>query len=222
MVPEWTAGRFGGTTSRPLVESLVPALRRAVDGVADRTRIKALVMTNPNNPLGQCYPEEVLQEVLDFCRDAGLHYISDELYALSQMGKGSSFVSALSLDARRRHLEGAAAAASRLDSDSDSDTATTTGWDARNMNTNAKRRLDAPPSPATTKRPKRNDQGSPDALVHVIWSTSKDVCSSGVRIVSLSSPLPTWRAGGLRVWTAGLISPTTSRQRSSASLARPG
>ncbi|KAK2054704.1 hypothetical protein LY76DRAFT_663931 [Colletotrichum caudatum] len=191
VVPEWTAARLDGSP-RPLFGSLVPALRRAMDGVADKTRVKALVMTNPNNPLGQCYPEGVLREALNFCRDAGLHYISDELYALSQLGTGSGFVSALSLDARRRpsDMEGAVDVVSGSGPGSDSDTATTTSWTARDINVNAKRRLDAPPSPATAKRAKRNDQGRPDALVHVIWSTGKDVCSSGVRIASLSSPPP--------------------------------
>lgn len=162
----------------------MPALRRAMDDATDRTRIKALVMTNPNNPLGQCYPQGVLQEALDFCRDAGLHYISDELYALSQLGTGSGFVSALSLDTRRRPSEGAMAVTSGSDSNDNSATAPTTSWDVQNINMNGKRRRDESPSAATPRRAKLQDQGRPDALLHVIWSTSKDLSSSGVRIVS--------------------------------------
>lgn len=45
--------------------------------------IKAVVVCNPNNPLGRCYPEETLQAILGFCERQGLHYISDEVYALS-------------------------------------------------------------------------------------------------------------------------------------------
>ncbi|KAJ5879747.1 hypothetical protein N7455_003212 [Penicillium solitum] len=45
--------------------------------------IRAILVCNPHNPLGQCYPRETLQALLDFCRRRDLHYISDEVYALS-------------------------------------------------------------------------------------------------------------------------------------------
>ncbi|KAJ5693882.1 hypothetical protein N7536_004294, partial [Penicillium majusculum] len=45
--------------------------------------IKAILVCNPHNPLGQCYPRETLQSLLDFCQRRDLHYISDEVYALS-------------------------------------------------------------------------------------------------------------------------------------------
>nr|AFK23381.1 1-aminocyclopropane-1-carboxylate synthase [Cordyceps militaris] len=44
--------------------------------------IRAILVTNPHNPLGQCYPEPVLEALLQFCAHHGLHYISDEVYAL--------------------------------------------------------------------------------------------------------------------------------------------
>ncbi|KAI9149053.1 putative aminotransferase tcpI [Paramyrothecium foliicola] len=61
--------------------------------------IKAVLICNPHNPLGQCYPRETLKAMMDFCSRHGLHYISDEVYALSahRAGRGGndSFVSAL-------------------------------------------------------------------------------------------------------------------------------
>ncbi|KAI1412752.1 acc synthase [Hypoxylon sp. FL1857] len=45
--------------------------------------IKALIICNPHNPLGQCYPRETLVELMRFCGSKGIHLISDEIYALS-------------------------------------------------------------------------------------------------------------------------------------------
>lgn len=65
-----------------------------------KSRIKAVLLTNPSNPLGRCYPRNVLIECLEFCQERGLHLISDELYALTDLGhvkKSEEFVSVLSL-----------------------------------------------------------------------------------------------------------------------------
>ncbi|KIM94254.1 hypothetical protein OIDMADRAFT_106732 [Oidiodendron maius Zn] len=45
--------------------------------------IKALLICNPHNPLGQCYPRETLVGLLHLCASKGIHLISDEIYALS-------------------------------------------------------------------------------------------------------------------------------------------
>lgn len=66
------------------------------------TPIKAVLVCNPHNPLGQCYPRETLAALRDFCGRHGLHYISDEVYALSVHRpvpeNTRSFVSALEFD----------------------------------------------------------------------------------------------------------------------------
>ncbi|OAA63433.1 aminotransferase GliI [Niveomyces insectorum RCEF 264] len=49
--------------------------------------IKAVLVCNPHNPLGQCYPRETLEAMRMFCAHEGLHYISDEVYALSSHKK---------------------------------------------------------------------------------------------------------------------------------------
>ncbi|KAI2471081.1 acc synthase [Annulohypoxylon bovei var. microspora] len=45
--------------------------------------IKALIICNPHNPLGQCYPRETLVGLMHLCASKGIHLISDEIYALS-------------------------------------------------------------------------------------------------------------------------------------------
>ena len=45
--------------------------------------IKAVLICNPHNPLGQCYPARTILAMLEFCQKHDLHYISDEVYALS-------------------------------------------------------------------------------------------------------------------------------------------
>lgn len=168
-------------SSRPLDQSLLPALDRAMSTAPDKSRIRALVMTNPHNPFGQCYPIRVLEEVVNFCKERNIHYISDELYALSQFAD-NRFVSALGFSTMKQPLS------------------TATSIDNHN----------APPTSLSRKRLLSEDEignagvkrakiqnwshrsttgeGTPDtnmntAMVHVLWSTSKDLCSSGIRMV---------------------------------------
>ena len=113
-----------------LTLSLIPALEKAYTSAA--YPIKALIVANPHNPLGRCYPKSVLEECLKFCQARSIHFVSDEVFALStfkcpDMPKATPFFSALSLDP------------AAVDSD-----------------------------------PSR---------IHVVWSMSKDLASSGIRLV---------------------------------------
>ncbi|KAL2267249.1 hypothetical protein VTJ83DRAFT_4526 [Remersonia thermophila] len=80
------------------------ALEAALEGAKDKgIKVRAVLVTNPHNPLGRCYPAETLLEIASFCGRHGLHLISDEIYAKSvfQNPKARSpvpFVSILSLD----------------------------------------------------------------------------------------------------------------------------
>ncbi|VUC33965.1 unnamed protein product, partial [Clonostachys rosea] len=47
------------------------------------SNIRALIICNPHNPLGQCYPPDTLKAIMEFCASKGIHLISDEVYALS-------------------------------------------------------------------------------------------------------------------------------------------
>lgn len=84
-------------TTAELLPALEITLREATCSV------KALMVTNPHNPLGVAYPQEVLEACLHFCKKQGLHFISDEVYALSvfdcpDLRHPRPFVSVLSLD----------------------------------------------------------------------------------------------------------------------------
>jgi aspartate/methionine/tyrosine aminotransferase len=81
--------------------AIIPALENAFSN-SDRP-IKAVLFTNPHNPFGQCYPTSVIQDIIRFCHDKNIHFISDEIYALSKFEVADGerlvpFVSALELD----------------------------------------------------------------------------------------------------------------------------
>lgn len=64
--------------------------------------IKAVMLANPNNPLGFCYTKETLLSYCAFAEKHNLHLISDEIYALSVFdtpdNPSTPFVSLLSID----------------------------------------------------------------------------------------------------------------------------
>ncbi|KAK2743525.1 hypothetical protein FQN57_004822 [Myotisia sp. PD_48] len=67
--------------------------------------VKALILTNLHSPFGQCYPQEVLEGCLKFCQERRIHFISDEVYALTafscaEISDPVQFVPAMSLDTR--------------------------------------------------------------------------------------------------------------------------
>ncbi|RDW94080.1 uncharacterized protein DSM5745_01402 [Aspergillus mulundensis] len=64
-------------------------------------RVRAVVVVNPHNPVGRCYPPATLIEIMKFCNRHRLHLISDEIYALCVFESGNPeavpFSSVLSL-----------------------------------------------------------------------------------------------------------------------------
>jgi gliotoxin/aspirochlorine biosynthesis aminotransferase len=82
--------------------ALLPRLAKAIK---DSPRpIKGLLMTNPHNPFGRCYPRTVIEQCLKFCQEHQIHYISDEVYGLSGFSHPTfkdpiPFTSVLSVDA---------------------------------------------------------------------------------------------------------------------------
>ena len=58
--------------------------------------VRALLLTTPNNPLGQVYPREDVQAIVDWAEQRDVQLIVDEIYALSVFGE-REFVSAASL-----------------------------------------------------------------------------------------------------------------------------
>lgn len=65
-------------------EAIVARLKASlVKSAAAGCVVRALLIVNPNNPLGRCYPAQTLTALMKFCRDFSVHFISDEVYALS-------------------------------------------------------------------------------------------------------------------------------------------
>ena len=68
----------------------------------DGIKIRALVICNPHNPLGKCYPLETLKGFFKLCAKHNIHIISDEVYGCSvfpvQSTDAVPFTSMLSID----------------------------------------------------------------------------------------------------------------------------
>ncbi|KPM41988.1 hypothetical protein AK830_g4599 [Neonectria ditissima] len=83
-----------------VVERFEEALRRSR---AEGVEVKMVLIVNPNNPLGKCYPRATLVAIMRFCQTHQLHLLSDEIYACSVFGTDSPdaapFTSALAIDA---------------------------------------------------------------------------------------------------------------------------
>ncbi|KAF8543938.1 ACC synthase [Trichophaea hybrida] len=66
-------------------------------------RVRALVVVNPHNPTGQCYSRDTLIGIMKLCQEYQIHFISDEIYALSVYSNPDTpdvvpFQSVLSMD----------------------------------------------------------------------------------------------------------------------------
>ncbi|ROT69908.1 1-aminocyclopropane-1-carboxylate synthase-like protein 1 [Penaeus vannamei] len=46
-------------------------------------RVRAFMLVHPNNPLGDVYSPQLLSDLMDVCARHEIHFISDEIYALS-------------------------------------------------------------------------------------------------------------------------------------------
>ncbi|PVI04406.1 PLP-dependent transferase [Periconia macrospinosa] len=80
---------------------LLPSLQAAYDFSDNKSRIKAVLLCNPQNPTSKCYDKISIVECMEFCQERGLHFISDETLALCSLQNppknSTPFVSALSL-----------------------------------------------------------------------------------------------------------------------------
>ncbi|KAJ4366787.1 hypothetical protein N0V83_007312 [Neocucurbitaria cava] len=85
-------------------ESVVDAFEDAlVKSEKEGVKIRALLIVNPHNPLGRCYPKSTLVALMHFCARHTIHLISDEIYACSFFPNASfpsapPFTSLLSID----------------------------------------------------------------------------------------------------------------------------
>ncbi|KAF7547039.1 hypothetical protein G7Z17_g8003 [Cylindrodendrum hubeiense] len=46
-------------------------------------KMAGLIISHPHNPLGRCYPRSVIIRLMELCQKHKIHFISDEIYALS-------------------------------------------------------------------------------------------------------------------------------------------
>lgn len=88
-IPALTKPADGFRLSRKILQdALLMAGRRHI-------KVRALLLSNPNNPLGQVYDEDTLRMIVNFAREHGLELISDELYARSVFDDKKPFISLL-------------------------------------------------------------------------------------------------------------------------------
>ncbi|KAH7020565.1 pyridoxal phosphate-dependent transferase [Ilyonectria destructans] len=69
---------------------------------AQGKNIAGILLCNPHNPLGRCYPKNTLVRLMEFCQKHQLHLISDEVYAMStwtnEESQPTPFTSCLSIN----------------------------------------------------------------------------------------------------------------------------
>lgn len=61
------------------------------------TRVRAILFSSPNNPIGIVYKEEAIRGLLEFAIEHDLEVISDEIYAQTVFDPEASFVSTMKL-----------------------------------------------------------------------------------------------------------------------------
>ncbi|KXH64618.1 1-aminocyclopropane-1-carboxylate synthase [Colletotrichum salicis] len=85
-----------------LPDMVVEEFEAAVRKERERgVRVRAVMIVNPSNPLGRCYPRETLVAIMRFCGRYKIHLDSDEVYGLSEFRSSDEmpgFTSVLSID----------------------------------------------------------------------------------------------------------------------------
>ncbi|XP_009100709.1 1-aminocyclopropane-1-carboxylate synthase-like protein 1 isoform X1 [Serinus canaria] len=90
--------KITGASTRPFqltVEKLEKALQ---DARAEGVTVRALILLNPQNPLGDIYSLSELRDYLEFAKRHELHVIVDEIYMLSVFDESATFHSVLGMD----------------------------------------------------------------------------------------------------------------------------
>ncbi|KAJ0974592.1 hypothetical protein J5N97_016557 [Dioscorea zingiberensis] len=88
----------------------IAALERAYTQAKKRgVKVRAVLVSNPSNPVGNLLSRETLYDLLDFVTEKNIHLISDEIYAGSNHGNGqfisvAEVVEAEDFDRSRVHI----------------------------------------------------------------------------------------------------------------------
>ena len=133
-----------------------PALDRAVEDAG--ARVRALLLTNPSNPLGVVYAKRSMLHAARWALREGMHVVVDEVYASSEYYDVGPFVSALEWTPEDVLGENPADAA-----DVDADAGGGSSWTLEDVRRAMATRL------------------------HVVYGLSKDFCASGYRVGVLST-----------------------------------
>ncbi|KAL4178580.1 hypothetical protein AMTRI_Chr13g115790 [Amborella trichopoda] len=81
-------------TSKTGFEITLQALEQAYqEAQLQGKRVKALLITNPSNPLGQTLKASAIYQILDFVSQKSIHLICDEIYSGTVFNPSSPFVS---------------------------------------------------------------------------------------------------------------------------------
>ncbi|KAF4542001.1 PLP-dependent transferase [Lasiodiplodia theobromae] len=82
---------------------------------SSRRRVRAILLCNPQNPQAHIHARGTIEALLQFCEEADLHFVSDEIYALSAFGPlpgcgglqspSLSFDSVLAMDLERLRVD---------------------------------------------------------------------------------------------------------------------
>lgn len=76
-------------------EGFLPSVEKIEAAVTDKTR--AIIINNPSNPTGMCFPEEMLRAIAALCVEKGIYIIADEIYeSLVYDGKKNFSVATIS------------------------------------------------------------------------------------------------------------------------------
>ncbi|KAI4288896.1 MAG: hypothetical protein L6R35_001841 [Caloplaca aegaea] len=189
--------------SHTVSSSLLSALDAVYDAALKPIRIKALIFTNPHNPFGQCYPETCIRDVLRWCGHRRIHFVGDEVYGISEFRRGSPddrFVSALNL----LSAETQRGIKNRVDSNSLDGEANVVSRYEESMNGTSDTHREI-----GLHRPNGDVQegnGIDISLVHTIWSLSKDLGCSGLRMATLISQNNNSLLTGVRLLSTPLLS----------------
>ncbi|XP_030056674.1 1-aminocyclopropane-1-carboxylate synthase-like protein 1 isoform X4 [Microcaecilia unicolor] len=87
-----------GSSKRPFQLTVEKMERTLQNAKSEGRNVKALLLINPHNPLGDVYSLSEMKEFLEFAKRHELHVIVDEIYMLSVFDESVTFQSVLSLD----------------------------------------------------------------------------------------------------------------------------
>ncbi|KAG9962673.1 PLP-dependent transferase, partial [Aureobasidium melanogenum] len=88
-----------GTTDQFSVSAIANYENTLLEARKQGISIRALLLCNPHNPLGRCYPIATIKALMQFCKKYDLHLFADEVYALSVFDSSLiPFTSVLSFD----------------------------------------------------------------------------------------------------------------------------